>query len=159
MSLIESRWLSRVSANIFQAVRDRVKRSQESGFTLIELMVVIVILGILFAIFIPTSQEVLFKAKVRAAVVETQSAIINAIANNPEATPTLAQVFTDELTRRHPDFRFVITQDVDPNNGILTGEFELWLPSDPLALPGRRLSFDWYSESGRMIIMTRDERG
>lgn len=63
---------------MFQALRARVQNKDDRGFTLIELMVVVLIIAILIAIAIPTFLGARTKAQDRAAQSDLRTALVTA---------------------------------------------------------------------------------
>jgi type IV pilus assembly protein PilA len=69
----------------------RMKRCAEAGFTLIELMIVVAIIGILAAIAIPNYQEYVAKAKFAAALGEVSALkLVYDTAMNDGTSPSVA---------------------------------------------------------------------
>ena len=91
---------------------------EDAGFTLIELMVVLLILAILLAIAIPTFLGVTKSANDRAAQSNLNTAILNAKAqyqNNSQQYPSTANLIT-ALATAEPSLKFVSTASTDQNH-------------------------------------------
>src|ERR1039458_10486139 len=82
---------------------------EDAGFTLIELMVVLLILAILLAIAIPTFLGVTKSANDRAAQSNLNTAMLNAKAAYQSNSQTYAGVTTVTLTSAEPSLSFVAT--------------------------------------------------
>src|SRR5664279_2517416 len=80
---------------------------EDAGFTLIELMVVLLILAILLAIAIPTFLGVTKSANDRAAQSNLNTAMINAKAAYQSNSQTYAGVTTATLSSAEPSLSFV----------------------------------------------------
>src|SRR5450631_17398 len=95
--------------------RHRGDAGEDAGFTLIELMVVLLILAILLAIAIPTFLGVTKSANDRAAQSNLNTALLNAKAQyqqNSQSYPTSANLVT-ALTSAEPSVQFVTTASAD----------------------------------------------
>jgi type IV pilus assembly protein PilA len=83
---------------------------EDAGFTLIELMVVLLILAILLAIAIPTFLGVTKSANDRAAQSNLNTALTNAksiFQTNSQSYPTTASILAGSLTTAEPSLSFV----------------------------------------------------
>jgi type IV pilus assembly protein PilA len=80
---------------------------EDAGFTLIELMVVLLILAILLAIAIPTFLGVTKSANDRAAQSNLNTAMLNAKAGYQSGGQTYASVTTASLTTAEPSLSFI----------------------------------------------------
>jgi type IV pilus assembly protein PilA len=76
-----------------------IKKQAQAGFTLIELMIVVAIIGILAAVAIPAYQDYVAKSKFAAALAEVAPGKTGfEVALNDGKTPKLANGVTDEAT-------------------------------------------------------------
>ncbi len=97
---------------------EKGEAGEDAGFTLIELMVVLLILAILLAIAIPTFLGVTKSANDRAAQSNLNTALLNAKAqyqNNSQAYPTTANLVT-ALTSAEPSLSFQAGASADQNH-------------------------------------------
>ena len=109
-------------STVMQRLNDRRSAEgevgEDAGFTLIELMVVLLILAILLAIAIPTFLGVTKSANDRAAQSNLNTALLNAKAqyqNNSQAYPTSANLVT-ALTSAEPALSFQQANSTDQNH-------------------------------------------
>jgi type IV pilus assembly protein PilA len=103
---------------------------EDAGFTLIELMVVLLILAILLAIAIPTFLGVTKSANDRAAQSNLNTALLNAKAQyqqNSQSYPTAANLVT-ALQSAEPSLQFLTTNSADQNH------ISVWTSGDGNAL-------------------------
>jgi type IV pilus assembly protein PilA len=108
--------------SVIQRLNDRRQRAgaegEDAGFTLIELMVVLLILAILLAIAIPTFLGVTKSANDRASQSNLNTALLNAKAqyqNNSQAYPTTANLVT-ALASAEPSLSFQAGASTDQNH-------------------------------------------
>lgn len=87
-------------------IRDRLADEKDSGFTLIELMVVVLIIAILIGIAIPTFLGVRRSAQDRAAQSSLRNALTNAKAVYAD-TQDYTSATVAEMTSREPSLSFV----------------------------------------------------
>ena len=106
-------------SNAIQRLNDRRSAEgeigEDAGFTLIELMVVLLILAILLAIAIPTFLGVTKSANDRAAQSNLNTAMLNAKAEYQSGGQTYTGVSVASLTSAEPGLSFVATASTAQN--------------------------------------------
>ncbi len=90
----------------FEATNDRLGKSKESGFTLIEVMVVVAIIGILVAVAVPQYQDYIARSR----IVEGMNLSSSAKLAVTEVFATRGTVAMDEATSG--SFTFIPTRSV-----------------------------------------------
>ena len=100
------------------AVQGQLRAADDAGFTLIELMVVLLILAILLAIAIPTFLGVTKSANDRAAQSNLNTALLNAKAQYQQNSQTYpgATALAAALRSAEPSLQFVTTNSADQNH-------------------------------------------
>ena len=119
-----------------------MRRDQEGGFTLIELMVVVLIIAILLAVAIPTFLGARQRANDRAAQSELRNTLTNELTFYADN-----QLFTEdptELTKLDPSLVYSVPPATVPpaGGGIFVDVIDTFRPSDTVLLgsqtPDRR---------------------
>ncbi len=97
-----------------------MKRSMQKGFTLIELMIVVAIIGILAAIALPAYQDYTVRAKVSEVILAASSAKTS-VAESAQVNatmPTTASLVVDTQASKY--VASVIYTQTDASNGLVT---------------------------------------
>lgn len=84
-------------------------RKAKKGFTIIELVIVIAVIGILAGVLIPTFSNVISDANKTAAMEEAKNAYTNYLTLEDNATKLSSMNFTIKVTKGTTDYYFVVT--------------------------------------------------
>jgi type IV pilus assembly protein PilA len=98
--------------------RRSVARNVQKGFTLIELMIVVAIIGILAAVALPAYQDYTVRARVSEALVQAASAKIAVAENAANSAATLNAGITDIATANGS--KNLDTMATSPTTGVIT---------------------------------------
>jgi type IV pilus assembly protein PilA len=94
-----------------------MKRSIQKGFTLIELMIVVAIIGILAAVALPAYQDYTIRARVSEGMVLSTAAKL-AVAENAASGTAFANGWTAPVATNN-----VTGLEIDPDDGVITITF------------------------------------
>lgn len=141
-----------------------MKRLGKKGFTLVELMVVIVIIGILVAIIVPSVTSAVNSAKKQSALADAKSQLTTWSIEVATAGSTTAQYFVDnvETTLTEAEALRIAGEKVFMNTNTELGLIVIengtarWAEADE-KLPPASGSGDYYemTVSGNVIIITK----
>ncbi|OQW85791.1 MAG: hypothetical protein BWK72_20475 [Rhodoferax ferrireducens] len=97
-----------------------MKRSMQKGFTLIELMIVVAIIGILAAVALPAYQDYTVRAKVSEVILAASSAktAVAEAAQVGSAMPPTASLIVDSQASKYVSS--VVYSSANTSNGLIT---------------------------------------
>jgi type IV pilus assembly protein PilA len=125
-----------------------MKRSIQKGFTLIELMIVVAIIGILAAVALPAYQDYTVRAKVSEVILAASSAKV-AVSEAAQANGTMSAASISVATQTSKYVASVAYANSDQSNGVITA-----VAKGDNAITGKGVQFAGVLQGNGQVVWT-----
>ena len=125
-----------------------MKRSMQKGFTLIELMIVVAIIGILAAVALPAYQDYTVRAKVSEVILAASSAKV-AVSEAAQAGSSGMQSISTVATQESKFVASVGYAGTDASNGVITA-----VARGDNSITGKTVQFAGLLQSNGQVVWT-----
>jgi type IV pilus assembly protein PilA len=125
-----------------------MKRSMQKGFTLIELMIVVAIIGILAAVALPAYQDYTVRAKVSEVILAASSAKV-AVSEAAQANGSMAAGSISVATQASKYVSSVTYTNTDGSTGVITAT-----ATGDNAITGKQVQFTGVLQANGQVVWT-----
>jgi len=125
-----------------------MKQSMQKGFTLIELMIVVAIIGILAAVALPAYQDYTVRAKVSEVILAASSAKV-AVSEAAQANGTMDDASISVATQASKYVASVGYASTDQSNGVITA-----IAQGDNSITGKGVQFSGALQANGQVVWT-----